>query len=98
MPRFERKGPGPRPLYIGHASRRHRIEGAREAQLHPQVIVDAAVLRGVGAPAVKSDWFMSVSMHPELLRRTAVVFDVAGPAAPSEQFVPLPHATRSATV
>src|SRR5262249_7432119 len=36
-----------------------------------------AVLRGLGAPAVKSAPLLLVSVQPELLRSTAVVFDAA---------------------
>src|SRR5437763_517763 len=44
------------------------------------------LLRGFGAPAVKSVEFWSLSMQPPLARRSAVVFDNPGAGAvPSKQ-------------
>ena len=46
----------------------------------PQLLVGEAVLRGVGAPVVKSAALSSVSVQPALLRIAAVVLVSAGVA------------------
>ena len=55
-----------------------------------------ALLRGAGAPAVKSVLFWPVSVQPLLLRKTAVVVDGAGVGAlPSNMVAVDPKPTRS---
>src|SRR3954449_3281328 len=49
-----------------------------------------ALLRGLGAAAVKSAELLSVSVQPPLPRKSAVVGLGAGAAVPSEQLVPEP--------
>src|SRR5262245_39592032 len=49
-----------------------------------------AVLRGLGAPAVKSALLLSVSLQPPLLRESAVVALIVGAGpVPSKKFAPL---------
>ena len=61
----------------------------------PQGVRAALVLRGFGAPVVKSTAFWSVSVHPFALRSADVVFEgaLAGPP-PSKKFA-VPKPTRS---
>jgi phosphoribosylaminoimidazole-succinocarboxamide synthase len=56
----------------------------------PQVFVSEDELRGVGAPLLKSNELLSVSVQPPVARRSAVVFVKVGATAVSEQFVPVP--------
>src|SRR5512147_2057457 len=62
-----------------------------------QVLKGEAELRGLGAPAVKSAPFASVSAQPLLLRNIAVEFVVAGAGLPSKKFAPS-QPTRSTMV
>src|ERR671928_1283113 len=48
------------------------------------------VLRGFGAPTLKSALLLSVSTLPPPFRRAAVVFESVAVGSVSEQFVPLP--------
>jgi hypothetical protein len=43
-----------------------------------------SVVRGLGAPAVKSALFVSLSWQPPSLRKSAEVFESPGAGAPSE--------------
>jgi hypothetical protein len=56
------------------------------------------VLRGFGAPAVKSAELLFVSVHPSVARKSAVVVLGAGAGLVSEQFAVLPYPTRSITL
>ena len=55
----------------------------------PQPLAGLALLRGVGAPTVKSELLLSVSVQPPRLRRAAVVLErtAVGPA-PSKSLAP----------
>ena len=53
-----------------------------------QGLAAVAVLRGVGAPAVKSVELLSVSVQPPAALKAAVVFESVGAAAPSKKFAP----------
>ena len=55
------------------------------------------VLRGLGAPAVKSAELLFVSVHPSVARRSAVVVLGAGAGLVSEQVAPDPYPTTSMT-
>jgi len=58
--------------------------------------VAEAILRGFGAPVVKSEAFWSVSVQPLLFLSTAFVLLGAGVGPdPSKQFVVDPYPTRS---
>jgi hypothetical protein len=57
-----------------------------------------ALLRGLGAPVVKSARLLSVSWRPSILRSAAVVLLRVGVGAfPSAQFVVVPKPTKSST-
>src|SRR5437588_5412580 len=56
------------------------------------------VLRGFGAPAVKSAELLFVSVHPSVARKSAVVALGAGAGLVSEQFAVVPYPIRSITL
>src|SRR4051794_2134027 len=69
-----------------------------ETSLTLRLTVAGGVLRGFGAPAVKSRALLSVSVAPLPARRSALAFDGAGAAAtPSKQLAVVPKPTKSIT-
>src|SRR5436190_18306687 len=56
------------------------------------------VLRGLGAPAVKSAELLFVSVHPSVARKSAVVVLGAGAGLVSEQVAVEPYPTKSITL
>src|SRR6266478_3834482 len=55
-----------------------------------QLLKSSFVLRGLGAPAVKSPELLSVSAQPPLFRISAVVFDRPAATVPSKQLAVAP--------
>jgi hypothetical protein len=64
--------------------------GGGSAPPHDRLV--EAVLRGIGAPVVKSAALLPVSVHPPSRRIRAVVLAVVGPGEPSEKLA-LPQPT-----
>ncbi len=65
----------------------------------PQLLVGEAVLRGVGAPVLKSAALLSVSTQPAPLRMVAVVLEGAGAGPePSKQLAVAAKPTKSMTL